>query len=225
MKKIRLLAPGEHYHIYNRGVMKRKTFLDDRDRARFLFLLLHFQGPFEPENLGRYVSYYLKGGSFKIDGNQIKKMLETRSVKLLAFALMPNHFHLIVEETKEGGISKYLQRIGNAYTKYFNTRYQTNGYLFQGKFKFRHIANNDQLLYTSAYVHRNCCELTDWQEKAELYPWSSYPDYFQNNRWPKLLAKEMVAEQFKTPLEYHDWIKNSGAKELEQEIDLENDFI
>ena len=77
---------------------------------------------------------------------------------------MPNHFHLIVKEVKEGGISAYMQRVLNAYTKYYNAKHDTSGHLFQGPFRAIHIADNDQLLYVSAYIHLNCREINQKRE-------------------------------------------------------------
>ena len=82
-------------------------------------------------------------------------MITSRYVELVSFAFIPNHFHLIVHEKKENGISQYMQRILNAYTKYFNAKYKKTGHLFQGPFKAVHTESNEQLLHLSAYIHRN----------------------------------------------------------------------
>ena len=219
MKRVQTLAPGEFYHIYNRGVLKRKIFLDDRDRARFLLSLLYFQGPETIDNPGRLVTRYVEHRMFNTDRAMEEKITRERGLRLIAFALMPNHFHLIVEEVKEGGISKYMQRVGNSYTKYFNTKYQASGYLFQGAFKFSHIGDNEQLLYASAYIHRNCCELTGWRNKAHKYPWSSYQDFLSKNRWSNLLHTEPIREQFAKSDDYHEWVQTSGAKDLAEIVE------
>ena len=76
---------------------------------------------------------------------------------------MPNHFHLILQEVKEGGISQYMQRVLNAYTKYYNKKYEISGHLFQGPYKSVHIKDDPQLLYLSAYIHNNVRELKSWK--------------------------------------------------------------
>ena len=129
---------------------------------------------------------------------------------------MPNHFHLLVKQTKEGGISKYMQRVQNAYTKYFNTKNKTAGHLFQGPFRAVWVEDNDQLLYLSAYIHKNPVELTGPQGKEHGYQWSSLTDYLNKNRWPtSLLKPEIILEQFNNKQEYQDWIKQSYAKSLQ----------
>ena len=204
--------PGEHYHIYNRGVNKRRIFNNDTDRWRFIFSLLYFQSPIKFNNVAEEIMpHFLRHRVLK-DEKMAKKIAEQRLVRLQAFILMPNHFHLLVQEVQTGGISTYLQRLQNSYTKYFNTKHESSGHLFQGPFQAVHIENNEQLLYVSAYIHRNCCELLGWENRPNEYDWSSYQDYVKNNRWDNLLATEIIKEQFGSPQEYHTWVKETEAK-------------
>ena len=214
-------APGECYHVYNRGVLKRDIFLDTKDYIRFLFLLLFHQSPtITFINIGREVAHFVKHRMFNISAREIKQINETKKVHLVAFTLMPNHFHLLLREQDGAGISKYLQRLGNSYTKYFNTRYQQNGHLFQGRYQSVHVEDNDQLLYTSAYLHRNCVELKGWRERGHLYPWSSYSDFIGNNRWDNLLEQGIIVEQFSDRKDYQRWVEASGAKDEDKELFL-----
>ena len=214
MRKVKI-APGEHYHIYNRGNDKRLIFLSKSDYIRFLFLVLYFQSEKTFNNLGFYTSFFKKNNSFNVSEKTIKKIIESRKVNLLNFSLMPNHFHLTLEEKIEGGISYYMQRVLNAYTKYFNTKYKKGGHLFQGPFQAVHVEDNKQLLYLSAYIHKNPHGLKEWQKKEEKYPWSSLQDYLFENRWGKLLKPEIILEQFNKNSEYKKFIKTSSAKELD----------
>lgn len=207
----RTIAIGEYYHIYNRGNDKKLIFLDERDRARFLFLVLHFQSNLKFTNIGRQVSYFVKRRRFNIS-SEIEEIVKKRTVELVSFTFMPNHFHFIVHQLKDNGIADYLSRIQNAQTKYFNTKYRRTGHLFQGPYKSVHIKSNNQLLHLSAYIHKNQRELTGWKNKEHFYPWSSYQDYLQN-RWGKLLKPDIVLKQFNIPEDYKNFIKNSSAKE------------
>ncbi|MBI4114925.1 MAG: transposase, partial [Candidatus Niyogibacteria bacterium] len=117
-----IIAPGEHYHIVNRGNNKQLIFLDDRDRSRFLFLILYFQSPTVLNNIPYYISHFIKHSVFNISKSTKDEIIENRYVELINFALMPNHFHLTVQELKENGIARYMQRVLNGYTKYFNTK-------------------------------------------------------------------------------------------------------
>jgi putative transposase len=215
MRKIKI-APGEYYHIFNRGNNKQKIFLDKRDYIRFLFLILYFQSPSIFYNIGRQVTYFIKNNFFGISKNNDSEVVKKRYVELVNFVLIPNHFHLIILEKEEGGISRYMQRILTAYAKYFNEKYEKSGHLFQGPFQAVHIEDNNQLLYLSSYIHRNVRELKEWKNKEHLYMWSSYQDCSNKNRWGELLKHEVITEQFSNQKEYKDFVDSSPAK-LESE--------
>lgn len=216
MRNIKI-APGEYYHIFNRGVNKQLIFHETTDWARFLFLILHFQSPVIFQNIGRPTKEFVKHSVFNINSDEI---IKKRYVELTAFCLMPNHFHLIVKEVEEGGISQYMQRVLNSYTKYFNTKYKKSGHLFQGPYKAVHVGNNEQLLYLSAYIHRNPREFTNWSGKEEKYQWSSYQDLVKQNRFEKLINSDIITDQFKNKNDYNNFVKTSGAKILKQDLDL-----
>jgi putative transposase len=139
--------------------------------------------------------------------------VKDRSVELVAFALMPNHFHLLIKNNQEQVLSVYMQRVLTAYSKYFNAKYQKKGHVFEGPFGARHIENNTQLLHVSAYIHKNPKELVDWTDSYGKYPWSSYQDYVGLNRWGELIAPEIVLEQFKNQAKYKEFVDQSTAKE------------
>ncbi len=149
-------------------------------------------------------------------------MLKNQYIELVSFILMPNHFHLLVHERQEKGISQYMQRILNSYTKYFNTKYDKSGHLFQGPFRIVHIKNNEQLLHLSAYIHRNAREIKKWKNKEEKYFWSSYQDYIEKNRWGEFLKPSIILDQFATPKEYKNFVDTSGTKlKLDEKLLLE----
>jgi len=208
------MAPNECYHILNRGNNKQIIFNDDGDRIRFLSLALLFQAPITIPNIRRTLFSVQHPMLNNIENDTIHQIIMNRYAELQCFVLMPNHFHLLVHEIKDGGISKYMQRVLNAYTKYFNIKYGVSGHLFQGSYKAVHINNNEQLLYLSTYIHRNPRELTNWKNKEHLYPWSSYQDYIGNNRWGKLLEQDLIRKQFKSTKEYQKFNDTSMAKTI-----------
>ena len=211
MRNIKI-APGEYYHIFNRGMAKQKIFLDKRDWIRFLFLILHFQSPITFINIGRPVKQYVKHSVFNVSKEEKLEIVQKRYVELTAFCLMPNHFHLIVKEVEEGGIARYMQRVLNSYTKYINTKYKRSGHLFQGPYKAVHVSGNTQLLHLSAYIHKNPRELPGWKDKEMKYEWSSYQDFALKNRWDKLIVPQIIADQFKDKDGYKEFIETSTAK-------------
>ncbi len=211
MRKIKI-APGEYYHIYNRGNNKQNIFLDIRDWSRFLFLILYFQSPTSIHNISYHISHFIKNRVFNISESVLQKILKDRTVELISFCLMPNHFHLIVQELKENGISKYMEKTQKAYAKYFNAKYKKNGHLFQGPYQIVHVKNNEQLLHLSAYIHHNAREIKEWKNKEEKYPWSSYQDYIEESRWEEFLKTSIILDQFSSPKEYKDFVETSGTK-------------
>lgn len=157
-----------HYHIYNRGVEKRDIFLDEQDYAVFL----------------SYLKKYLNSGS---DPDPI-----ANEVNLLAFCLMPNHFHLLAKQHTINGITKLMRAVCTKYVMFFNKKYERVGGLFQGKYKAALILEDDYLLHVSRYIHLNPWPGSD----PSLYPYSSYAYYLgrKNAAWIK---PHQILEYFK----------------------------
>lgn len=207
------LEEGEYYHIYNRGNDKKDIFLSDRDYVRFLFLILYFQAELSFYNIERYISRFLNGGNFGVDGNTIKSILKNRYVEVVSFCLMPNHFHILVKNLEKDGVSKYMHRIGVSYTKFFNLKYGKSGHLFQGSFKSVHVEDNEHLLYLSAYIHRNPRELKGWKNKEDIYSWSSFKNYLNAKNEEILISKDIILDQFDNIKDYRKYVDTSIAKE------------
>ena len=207
------LVEGEHYHIYNRGNSKQKIFNDNEDYFHFMSLLYacNSENNFKAFALGEKESHY----DFE-RGNQI--------VSLGAFCLMPNHFHLIITQMEDGGISKFMQKVTTAYVMYYNIKYKRTGSLFEGKFKSRHIGNDRYLKYLFSYIHLNPIKLIqkDWKEigiknKKEAleylqnYTYSSYLDFLGTKRIQnKILNTENFPEYFPSKKSFEkeifDWL-------------------
>ena len=220
MRKTRI-APDEYYHICNRGVNKQIIFHNTGDYLRFLFLILYFQSSLKIEHLGRVVKDFSEmfGQHSVLTTGYEKEILKKRMVELVAFCIMPNHFHLIVKELEEGGIAAYMQRVLNAYAKYYNTKYEKSGHVFQGPYRAVHVTNDSQLLYLSSYIHRNPREISKWTNREDQYEWSSYQDFITKDRWSGLLLSEIILGQFKNKGKYKEFVKTSPAKLFEEELE------
>ena len=212
---------GEFYHVYNRGMQKQSIFISDADRFRFLFLLLFLQGSNSIRNVSRAIKTSVQHQMLLIDKELKNDVLKNRTIELVAFCLMPNHFHLIIHEIEDDGIAKYMQRVQNAYAKYFNTKYDKSGHLFQGLYKSKHIADDRYLLYLSAYIHKNPTELPNRKDKEEKYYWSSFQDCVATNRFPSLLNPDIIVDRYKEEkgnMSYLKFVKTSSAKEFAIEL-------
>ncbi len=215
-------APGEYYHVFNRGARKNPTFHEKSDWLRFLFLLLYMQSPLPVSNGNRIAKKGSVTEGFGVPFELQEDILQKRFVELTSFCLMPNHFHILLKEREKNGIARYMQRVLVGYTMYFNTKYEAAGHVFQGRYETVHVKDNEQLLYLSSYIHRNPRELPAWKgDKVEHYPYSSLQDYTDKNRWGGLLATDIIAEQFETTPQsnYRDFVRTSTAKIFEEELD------
>ena len=164
-----------YYHIYNRGVEKRKIFQDRFDYWRFLETIGFYRKKPTPMKL----SDYRRG---KIGINKIDN--QTELIKIYCYCLMPNHFHLIIQQIIDNGISEFMRKISDSFTRYFNTKHERVGSLFQGPFKAKLIETDEYLLQLSKYIHRNPKELkfphSVWELKQ--YPYSSYQYYLSGKK-------------------------------------------
>ena len=183
-------ALGEYYHIYNRGTEKRKIFLSNHDRNRFLSLLYlcNCITPIHRSNLTRDSLHEL-----------LNILRQDTLVDIGAYCLMPNHFHLLLKERTENGISTFMQKLSTAYTMYFNRLHERNGALFQGRFKAKHLDTDNYLKYIFAYIHLNL------EGKFKEHVYSSYPDYsIEVQRIPegRILNKSEFPEYFQSPKDF-----------------------
>lgn len=167
-------AVGEKYHIYNRGTEKRKTFLDKYDYQRFIFIMNSFNKIDPGKNVTRSLSTKSRS-----------KQNESPLVRIEHFCLMPNHYHLIVEELEEGGTSKFLQKVMTGYTMYFNKKYKRSGALFQGKTKSNHIDTDIYYNQVRAYVDLNPVELLNknWKNTAKVESISKTLEFLKTYAW------------------------------------------
>lgn len=212
-------ATDEYYHVYNRGTDRRQIFLDEEDHQRFISLLYLCNNavPTHRSDLTRH--------AFK-DLFSIPR--EATLTNIGAYCLMPNHFHLLLHEQSENGISTFMQKLSTAYAMYFNKRYERNGVLFQGKFKAVHLSRDTHLKYLFAYIHLNPLGIIDekWKEHElrnrkesekfiQTYPYSSYADYAHGATRPQnvIINKLAFPEYFEKVGDFkgnvEDWIKYS----------------
>lgn len=183
-------SPGEWFHCYNRGVDKRRTFLDTSDYRRFLAILYACNST-KPI----HVSNYEQGFRSKslIDVLRIKR--EGQLVDIGAYDLMPNHYHFLLRERHDGGITSFMRKVGTAYTMYFNIKYDRTGALYGGAFKAKHVRTDSYFVRVLNYIHGNHAALSEpkWKEgkirnetgliqKLTAYPYSSFADYYGEAR-------------------------------------------
>lgn len=166
---------NSYYHLYNRGVAKQPIFLDEHDYKMFLYYLKLYLS--QPD---------LQGETLKASpSRKLRNFCE--EIKLIAYCLMPNHFHLLVYQKNENGINRFMQSMATKYAIYFNRKYKRVGTIFQGAYKAVLVQNEPQLLYLSKYIHRNPLDLLPSRSHLEGYKYSSYGNYLRlfNQNWVK----------------------------------------
>jgi hypothetical protein len=173
-------APA-YYHVYNRGAGKQTIFHDARDKDKFISLLVRHLDPADK--------------SARSDG----VVYEKYDVRLVAYCLMNNHFHLMLyQESDTEAVTKLLRSVSTAYTMYFNKRYERQGHLFQGVFRASEITSETYLIHITRYIHLN-------PRTYKTYRWSSLGAYLGNWSTPWLYHK-LVNDM--TPTRYLEFLED-----------------
>jgi putative transposase len=205
-------ANGEIYHVFNRGVDKRVVFEEDGDYFRFISSLYEFNNKDKVKMQARILERMAAKRIYTFPkGIDEKKKVREKIVEVVAFCLMPNHYHLILRQTANNGISIFMQKIGSGYTNYFNQKYDRvgGGSLFQGKFKAVHAAENGQFLNLVTYVFTNPAGIIcpEWKDNGLIdpgkaidflnsYRWSSYLDSIGIKNFPSVTDRDFIYKMF-----------------------------
>ncbi|MBI3305946.1 transposase [Candidatus Nomurabacteria bacterium] len=197
-------ANGSIAHIYNRGNNKGKIFFDEQDYKAFLFRLALALG-FEQKELHNESLISMPYSRIRIESVQKNKF------KINAFCLMPNHFHLLIEQCSNISISKLISKVCSSYSKYINKKYNRVGHTFQDCFKAVNIENNPQLMWASSYIHMN--PVKDGLAKhPSKYKWSSYCDFAENRNLP-ITSTKLLIEAFGDTKNFIEQTLNFDVKE------------
>lgn len=227
---------GEIYHIYNRGVEKRRTFLNDRDYLRFVNNLFEFNDQNPVVNNSYYSKSFESIESTEVQPRHLSLSKPKKSlVEVLVFTLMPNHFHLLLKQKTKNGIIKFMQKLGTGYSMYFNKKYNRVGSLFQGRFKAVLVSKDSHFIHLPFYIHCNPLELFKSKSNRgstlispikflENYRWSSFQDYIGKNNFPMITSRETILEFFGGEKEYKkatiEWLE-----ERKENLGKINDMI
>ncbi len=193
---------GNIKHVINRGIEKGRVFRDDNDYFRFVGNLYRLNN---------------KNGALRIVDRKLftDPPTQAKLVDVLKWSLLPNHYHLLLYELVDGGITEFTKRIGNAYTKYINIKNERSGYLFQNSAKIINVESERHFLYLPIYIDLNPLDLFNprWKEEKikeqvavdflKKYRWSSFGDYFDEPHFPSVINKDRFYEVMETsPSEY-----------------------
>lgn len=183
------LSENSIYHIYNRGNNKENIFYDEQDYRAFLFRL--------SLSLGIEKDVIDKEPLLRMPKSRIRIAKSPAGLfKLHSFCLMPNHFHLLLEQCGDKSISQLMLKICTSFAMYLNKKYNRVGYVFQDRFKSVLIENNPQLMWVTSYIHTNPVK-DGFNRTPGEYNWSSYNDFASNRNLP-IVYKDLILEIFDT---------------------------
>lgn len=223
---------GNYIHVYNRGNRKLPIIRDARDRWHFLQMLFYFNDEYSPPNPFQTLREKLKAAFndqlVLPEGWSERKPL----TKILAFSLMPNHFHLLLKEIKGGGITSFMEKLGTGMTKYYNTKYQEIGRLFQGPYRAKLVNEEMYFKDLSVYIQvKNPFELYPGGLKRAIrefdkaydftvdYPYCSLADYAGKRNSP-IIDRDILADLIKNPKEYKEFARDSMvARDIDERLE------
>ncbi|MBU1085483.1 MAG: transposase [Candidatus Beckwithbacteria bacterium] len=197
----------EHiYHVVNRGVASMPIFLNNSYYQRAIEAFLYYQN----QNLSLRYSYFIRQTQNKrVEMLDLLRQQSDFLVEIIAYCLMPNHYHLLIKQLTDNGISTFMSKFANSYTRFFNTKNKRIGPIFQGKFKSVLIKNDNQLLHVSRYIHLNpfSSNIITNINSLNQYQYSSYPEYINPNI-KSLCHKDIVLSYYKSKNSYQNFVRD-----------------
>jgi putative transposase len=203
---------GEVYHVFNRSIASQTIFNTLRDYGRFVDVVRYY----------RFQNLPLRFSHFKRLNKEQKVLFaekhfhnKAHMIDILAFCVMPNHLHFLLQPLTNNSISYFMRNIQNSYSKYYNTKYERNGSLFQFMFKAVRIDTDEQLLHVSRYIHLNpvTAYLIGIKDLAS-YPWSSFRDYL-NPDDNSFVKSDTVLNHFPSREKYREFVFDQGDYQRE----------
>ncbi len=211
---------GGYYHVFNRGVDKRKIFMNEGDMWRFLQGLCLFNNK---ENIGN-ILWKMERKRGEVTLKSLKDFLIQEKEKkepvvlILAYCLKGNHFHLLLKETEKGGIQFFMHKLASGYVRYFNNKYKRQGSLFQGPFKAVRVEKDNYLTHLLGYINiinpvqeivpgvkeEGIKDKKKVEEFIQGFPWSTHQEYL-GKRNSIIIQKEIFNEIFLSTKEYEDF--------------------
>jgi len=213
-------AIGNYIHVYNRGIRKMAIANDEDDRWRFLQILRYFNNKNSPIKTFQELSWLIKNRQCSPFGWPARWPAQEPLVEIVAYCLMPNHYHLLLRETNGKGTSTFMQKLGLGYTNFLNSKYKESGRIFQGAYKAKIIESEEYLQYADAYIQIiNPLELIDgglpyalknFNKAFQLAiesPFSSLGESF-NRRNLSIINRNSIKDKFPSTEKYKEFAKD-----------------
>ncbi len=193
------------------------VFRSDTDYQRMLEMMEFYNHEVLPIRF----SYYRQFKNSKLFKKRVHLDKYDKLVDIVAYCLMPTHIHLLLTPLKENGISIYMKNLLNSYTRYFNTKNNRKGPLWQGRFKDVLVESDEQLLHLTRYIHLNPTS-SGLVKNPKEWRYSSYKDFLGENE------KSKVVCNFKSyldidPKTYKEFVES--RKDYQRELSLTKHLV
>lgn len=199
---VREYGAGEYYHVYNRGALKSDIF---REEADYTYLLSLFKKYLSPNQATDYYGRVLPNYHDKIE--------------LVAYCLMPNHYHLFVYLLEDDGLVKLMQSVMTAYGSYFNKKYGRSGRLFETQFLASRVTEEPYLLHITRYIHLNPLDIAGANYRT--YPYSSI-GYFLDSKHADWVHPERVMDMTPREKQYYEAFLESYRERHDELKDIKH---
>lgn len=213
------LVSGHYYHVYNRGLNKQIIAGERREYKRMQLCWWYYQ-----RKPGKRLSFYLALSNEQQQKHVIQLAKQTARVKVLCYSLMPNHYHLLIRQEEDMGISGYVGEVQNSYTRYYNIRNRRDGALFGGRFKAVLVESDEQLVHLSRYIHLNAFTsgLVNSMEALDAYPWSSWYEWLHPEE-KKVTDKSEILSFFTSMQDYREFI--ADQRDYQRDLGLLKSYL
>lgn len=215
-----ILATGEIYHVFNKTIGHENIFIGLKNLNRALQLIDFYRFRSQIS----YSNFHNLGEKIKIARRELIYATPPL-VKIFAYAIMPNHYHFLLQQHEDKGISMFMSNFQNSYAKYFNAKNNREGSLFKEMFKAVRIETDEQFLHVSRYIHLN--PVTSYiieLDKLETYPYTSFPIYLTQNK--SFVDSQTILSLSKSTKQYKDFVYDQAdyqrdLKKLSKNITFE----
>ncbi|MCX6793506.1 MAG: transposase [Candidatus Gottesmanbacteria bacterium] len=204
LRKVPLIT-GEMYHIYNRSVMGTPIFEGKKEAEFFLAAAEYYMHEDPP----------VKFSLYRTRPQAFSPLPTKKLITVLAYCVMPNHFHFLVRQENDGGIQMHIRKATSSFAHYYGLKNHIHGHIFGGNFKAVHIENNEQLLHVSRYIYLN--PVTAYMvEHPEDYTYSSYAAYISKAALSRFVNTDFILGQFRSRGEYKRFVEDQ--KEYQRDL-------
>ena len=199
-----VLATNEKYHIFNRTVGTEFIFLTKWNLRRIIDIVDYYRFP----QTIRYSKF------IKMPDNRKEEYYQTQIkqvplVEIFANSFMPNHYHFLLEQLRDNGISQFISNTQNSFAKFFNLKKDRHGTLFQNPFKSKRIESEEQFIHVSRYIHLNpvTAYLIEF-EKLFDYPWTSFQHYMGQGK-NRFINTKLIFNHFGSKEKYAKFVADN----------------